>query len=163
MKTLKIKMSLFGAVALLAAGCSSMGGSQPGTSGKDIASSGPSILNARALPSTVELDGQLQPKQTAQIFADVKDFQSAVTDVKAEFLHVPIEVPMKNVGGTTWRADLTPKQIQMLAVSGKTISYDANIVARDADGKVSLTQNPVTVSIKAPDLAQATDNSKPAG
>ena len=57
---------------------------------------------------------------------------------------------MENIGGTMWRAELTPQELQMLAVSGKTVKYNANVVAKNADGEMSKAL-PVTVAVKAPD------------
>ncbi len=133
-------------------GCSSM----PGTteSSKEISATGPTILNARIDPTTVELNRNLQPVRTPEIIADVKDFRSKITNVTLKFKHVPMQIPMENVGGTTWRAVLTPEQLQTLAVSGKTITYDASIIARNQDGQVVEGSDPVNIAIKAPDLSQ---------
>src|SRR4051812_22527482 len=130
-KSNKIQMMMF-SIGLIfvavASSCSSMPGQSE--SGREIASTGPTIMNAHAEPSTVELNRNLKPTRTPEILADVKDFRSKVTDVKLKFMHVPIQIPMKNIGGTTWRAELSPRQLQMLAVSGKTIKYDATIIAK---------------------------------
>ena len=67
------------------------------------------------------------------------------------FTHVPIEVPMTNVGATTWRATLSARELQLLAVAGRTMTYDANIVAKDEAGQTRCQQEPVQVAIKAPD------------
>jgi hypothetical protein len=133
-------------------GCSSM----PGTteSSKDLSSTGPTILNAHLDPSTVELNRNLQPEKTPEIIADVKDFRSKITSVILKFKHVPMQVPMENIGGTTWRATLTPEQLQTLAVSGKTINYDTTIIARNQEGQVVESSSPITIAIKAPDLSQ---------
>jgi hypothetical protein len=156
-KSLPIQSLLFIAGSLsLAAGCSTFKSSETAEAGKELAAIGPTVLNARSEPSTVELNRSLQPIKTPEILADVKDFRSKVTDVKLKFVHVPITVAMENIGGTTWRAELTPQQLQMLAVSGKTISYDANIVARNERGQTAVSTTPVTVAVKAPDLAQNT-------
>jgi hypothetical protein len=140
--------------AIAVNGCSSLGLNKE--SGKDISRNGPTVLNARTEPGTIQMNQALQPTSSAEILADVKDFDSKVNDVKLEFVSVPIQVAMQNIGGTTWRAELTAQQLQMLAVSGKTISYDANIVAKDVDGRSGVTSSPVSLAIKAPDLG---DNS----
>ena len=62
---------------------------------------------------------------------------------------------MKNIGGTTWRGTLSSKELQRLAVSGATINYDANVVAKDEKGKTAVSSKPLTVAIKAPDLSRA--------
>jgi hypothetical protein len=138
---------------LVANGCSSMPGHSE--SGKEISANGPTILNAHAEPSTVELNRNLQPMQAPEIIADVKDFNSKISNVQLKFTHVPIQVPMENVGGTTWRAQISPQQLKTLAVSGKTISYDANVVARNEQGQTSTSSSPITLSIKAPDMTRA--------
>jgi hypothetical protein len=152
MKNLSSKLIATGFLLAIGSACSSMPGSNS-TSAKDLAVNGPSIINARTVPETIELSTDLRPQQPAEILADVKDFNSQISDVKLRFLHAPIEVPMRNIGGTTWRATLTNSQLRMLAVSGKTMSYDAQIIAQNANGQSSTTQNPVEVQIKTPDLS----------
>ena len=149
MKTQKsIGMFLPTIVFLAATGCSSMGG----THGSEIAATGPTVLNVRVNPDQVELNQSLQPMKPVEIVADVKDFTSKVADVRLRFVHAPIEVKMRNIGGSTWMAQLTPEQLKMLAVSGQIMKYDANIVARDEDGMVATSRAPVTIAIKAPEL-----------
>lgn len=123
----------------------------PSTSGKDIAATGPSVLNARSVPSTIELNQSLVPYGQAKIVADVKDFTSPVTQVTLKFKNVPLSIPMQNIGGTTWEATLTQSQLQNLAVRGKTINYDAEIYAKDQKNQAVLTSSAVTVAIKAPE------------
>jgi hypothetical protein len=125
----------FGLVTAFTVGaCSTM---QSGPSDKDMASAstGPAVVYTRVEPSTVELNRDFQPSKPAEVLADVKDFNSKVKDVKLQFENVPLEIPMENIGGSTWRAQLTPRQLEMLAVNGKTTSYKAHVVARDEDGK----------------------------
>jgi len=133
-------------------GCSSMPGATE--SSKEISATGPTILNVRLEPSTVELNRNLQAIKQPEVMADVKDFRSKVTHVTLKFRHVPMEVAMQNIGGTTWRAILTPEQLQTLAVSGKTINYDATISARNQEGQVVESSSPITIAIKAPDISQ---------
>lgn len=120
--------------------------------GKDIASTGPTIMNARTTPTTIQLNQNLQPTEKPTVTADVKDFNNRVSDVKLKFIHVPVEVPMQNLGGTTWRATLTPEQLQLLAVSGRTVRYEANVVASNDKGQTAITQTPITIQIRAPEL-----------
>jgi hypothetical protein len=146
-----IQIILIAVGAVFAAnGCSSMGK----TESKELSSSGPTVMNARAEPSTVELNRNLQPIQDSEILADVKDFRGKVTDVRLKFVHVPVTIPMENIGGTTWRAKLSPQQLRSLAVSGKTISYDANIVARNDQGQTATSSSTVSVAVKAPELSR---------
>jgi hypothetical protein len=145
---------MLGTGALLAAsGCASAPG-QSTESGKEIAATGPTVMNVHLEPSTIELNRQLQPMRRAEITADVKDFSSRITDVNLRFIHVPITVPMTNIGGTTWRAELSPQQLQTLAVSGKTIAYDAVIEAKDEKGQVGTSAQPLSVAVKSPDISQ---------
>jgi len=125
-----------------------------GESAKDLSSNGPTILNERVFPSTIELNRALQPIQKTEIVADVKDFRSEISNVKLRFLHAPFEVPMSNIGGTTWRGTLTPNQLRELAVSGKTITYEANIIAQSKDGRTAVSEKPLSVEIKTPDIAK---------
>jgi hypothetical protein len=145
-------MLIFAGSMVALNGCSSMPGNTE--SSKEISAMGPSILNVRLEPSTVELNRNLQPIKIPEILADVKDFRSKITHVTLRFKHVPLQISMENVGGTTWRAILSPEQLQNLAVSGKTITYDANVIARNQDGQVVESNDPINIAIKAPDLSQ---------
>jgi len=111
-------------------------------------------MNARAQPSTLQLNRNLQANEPAEVLADVKDFRGKVSKVRLKFQDVPITIPMENVAGTTWRAELTPRQIQMLAVAGKSISYEANVIAQNDQGQVSQSTSPVRITIKTPDISQ---------
>lgn len=134
-------------------GCSSMIGSS-GPSDKEISSRGPTVLYVRAQPGTIELNRNLQPTQSAEVLADVKDFRDKVTEVKLRFVNVPLEIPMKNVGGTTWRAELTAAQLKKLAVSGETIRYETEVVAKNSKGQIAVSDKPAVVAIKAPELSK---------
>ena len=124
-------------------------------SGKEIVAAGPTIMNERIVPKTVELNRKFQPDQPVEVLADIKDFRSGITQVKLKFLHVPLEIPMEKIGGTTWRARFTTKQLQELAVSGQTIRYEANIVAMNEKGQTTMSSSPITVAIKTPDVAKS--------
>lgn len=151
MKTFKSKSLLILALCLgLGSACSSFPGGNSG-SGDQLAVTGPTVLNARTVPSTIELSTDLRPQQPAEVLADVKDFNSQIKDVKLRFIHAPLEIPMKNIGGTTWRATLSPEQLKMLAVSGKTMNYDADIIAQNDAGQFATTDKPVEISIKTPE------------
>jgi hypothetical protein len=123
---------------------------------KDLSSTGPSILNVQSSPTTVELNRSLQAEKTPEVVADVKDFRSKITSVVLKFKHVPLQIPMENIGGTTWRAVLSQQQLETMAVSGKTINYDASVIARNAEGQVVESNTPVIIAIKAPDISQTT-------
>lgn len=117
------------------------------------ANNGPAVVSAKTEPGTIELNRDLQPTRPAEVVADIKDFTSKITEVKLQFANIPLEIPMENVGGSTWRAQLSPRQLEMLAVSGRTTRYEANVIAKNEDGKTAMTKNPVEVAVKAPDLA----------
>jgi hypothetical protein len=139
-------------IALTALGaCSSVGKSK---SGDQIAAQGPTVLDARTNPGTFELNSAYQPTQPAEILAEVKDFSSNIKDVRLRFVHVPLEIPMKHVEGSTWRAQLSPNQLKSLAVGGQTMNYQVNVIARSADGMVATSSEPLKVAVSAPDLSQ---------
>lgn len=148
-----------------ASGCSSAPTrtSSTGEVQNSAAAQGPAVAFARTEPGTVELNRDFQPMRPAEVLADVKDFASRIDNVMLQFSGIPLEVPMENVGGTTWRAQLTPRQLEMLAVSGQTIKYKANVVAHDENGKVGKTEQPVDVSVKTPDVAGVIGASSNAG
>jgi hypothetical protein len=72
-----------------------------------------------------------------------------VTDVQLQFVNAPLVVPMQKIGGTTWRAELTPDQLRKLAVNGKTMKYRATVVAHDSSGLV-VSSKPLELAIAAP-------------
>ncbi len=153
MKTKSKWLALSYAVIALsvASGCSTIKGEK---SAQNLNSNGPTVVSVTSRPGTVELNQQLQPQQKAEIVAEVKDFTSKITDVNLRFLNVPMTLPMTHVGGTTWSASLSPEQLKVLAVGGQTINYTANVIARNEDGQTAVSQDPVTVSVKTPDLTQ---------
>lgn len=140
------------ALSLTSAACSGLG--KKGKSGEELAATGPTVVTARANPETIELNKNFQTMNPAEIVAEVKDFSSKVTEVRVRFVRVPMEVQMQNIGGSTWRAQLTPQQLRTLAVGGETMTYEANIVARNEEGLVAISRQPVDIVVKAPDLAQ---------
>ena len=124
-------------------------------SGEQIATTGPTVLNAHTEPGTFMLNRQLRADQTNKVVADVKDFTSKVSSVELSFNEIPITVPMKNVGGTTWVAELSPAQLKRLAVSGKTMNYEARVEAKDEAGKIATSKGPVEVSIQTPEVTNS--------
>lgn len=132
--------------------CSSVIGTG-GPSDKEISARGPTVLYVRAEPGTIELNRDLRPLEPAEVLADVKDFRDKVTEVKLRFINVPMEIPMENVGGTTWRARLTPEQLKKLAVSGQTIKYETEVVAKNSQGLTATSEKPAIVAIKTPEIS----------
>jgi len=119
----------------------------------ELSQNGPTVVNARAEPGVIVLNRDLLPNRPAEVLADVKDFKSNILDVRLKFQDVPMEVPMQNIGGTTWRAELTPQQLQQLAISGQTVKYAATVVARNTKGETTTSPEPIYVAVRTPDLA----------
>jgi hypothetical protein len=140
------------AVVGLWAGCSTLRG---GTSGNELAASGPTVIDAKAQPSTFEVNRKLQPISDAQVLAEVKDFNGKVTQVHLRFRNAPIDIAMKQLNSSAWEAELTPDQLKELAVNGTTMNYQANVIATDSKGKVAMGESPVTISVKAPDMSNS--------
>jgi hypothetical protein len=112
----------------------------------------------RTEPGTIELNRDLQPIRVAKVQADIQDLHSEVTEVTLQFDNVPLTVPMTKVGGTTWEVQLDSHALEMMAVSGETAKYGAQIMAKNADGKQALSDRPVVVSVKAPSLVKSSSN-----
>lgn len=150
-KKFNLSYVTFGLMLSIASGCATMRGE---SSGKDLsqANSGPTVVYAKTEPGTIELNRNFQPARPAEVVADIKDFTGKITDVKLQFANIPLEIPMENIGGSTWRAQFTPRQLEMLAVSGRTTRYEANVIARNNEGKTTMSKNPVEVAVKAPEL-----------
>lgn len=140
------------AFLLFASACASNPVSISNKTDRDLAASGPTVVDAHTDPSTFELSRQLGPKG-AEIIASVQDFDSRIRSVKLSFTHVPLEIPMTHVVGNTWKAELTDKQLQKLAVEGTTMKYEAYVMASDKDGKISASPKAVTIAVKAPELS----------
>jgi hypothetical protein len=138
------------AIALTLAGCSS-GEKQIDPATPQFSEKGPTIINVTSVPGLVELDENYQPLQPAEIVADIKDFRHDVTDVRLKFRDVPLEVPMIKMNGTTWRAELSPSQLQQLAVGGKTVRYSADVLAWNDTGEGNQSEKPITLSVKSPE------------
>jgi hypothetical protein len=115
------------------------------------------ILTARTEPGTIELNRDLQPLRVPVVQADVRDFHSKVKEVMLEFDNIPVTVPMKNVGGDTWEVELDDRALEMMAVSGQTTKYGAEIIAVNEDGKKGLSEKPVEIAVKAPRLAKSSE------
>ncbi len=113
---------------------------------------GPTVLLTRAEPHTLELNRDLMPDGPAVVLTEVKDLMAKIVEVKLRFGNLPLEVPMENIGGNTWRAEFTPRQIKMLAVSGKTAQHDAHVFARNSQGQIATSKHPVEIWVKTPQL-----------
>lgn len=144
-------------LALTAAGlsaCSTVRGEKQAS--QELTETGPNVVNVRSNPDVVSLNRNYQPSGPAEVLAEVKDFTSPIQDVKLRFTNIPLEIPMQHVAGTTYRAELTPQQLKALAVGGQTMTYDANVIARNSKGQIAMSKQPVQVAVKAPDLKTET-------
>jgi len=117
MKTFQFVTAVVGlligsAGAMGLAGCSSMNSSKD--TGKEMSATGPSILNERTIPETIELSQNLEAVGPAEVLADIKDFRADVVNARLKFTHIPLEIPMQNIGGTTWRARLSQEDLKQL-------------------------------------------------
>jgi hypothetical protein len=121
------------------------------TGAEELSQTGPTVLNPRTEPGTFEVTRDLKPLQVPVILAEVKDLTSPISSVRLRFNQAPIDIPMKRVAGTTWRATLTPEQIRMLAVSGKTMKYDAAILAKNNKGLQGSGAS-IEILVKAPEI-----------
>ncbi len=136
-------------VAATIAGCSS-GPLGNGASSKDLAYEGPTIIDAKLDPSTIELNRDMK-MNNAQVVAEVADYGAKVTSVTLDFKDIPMKIPMKHKKGTTWVADFNQKQLEKLAVSGKTMKYDARLIAKDEKGRTAESKDYLTIAVKSPD------------
>jgi len=138
---------LAGISLVILAGCSS------GTkASQEFAATGPSVLDAKTNPGTFDLNSNLEPVSLTQVVANVKDFQNKVTDVRLRFVHVPLEIPMKETSPSTWVATLSANQLKQLGVNGHTMKYEANVIARDNQGQTGISKQPIEISVRAPDM-----------
>lgn len=138
-------------LVLGSSGCSTIKG---GKSGEDLARTGPTVVQTKTEPSTIQLNSSLQANEPANVYADVKDFSSNVEDVRLRFVHVPLELKMHQLSGSTWQATIPADALKKLAVSGQTMRYQADVIARDADGHVATTQKPLDIAVKAPEPSE---------
>ncbi|OFZ18615.1 MAG: hypothetical protein A2X94_01605 [Bdellovibrionales bacterium GWB1_55_8] len=135
-------------------GCSTIRGEKSG-SGEELAASGPTVVDVQVQPETVELNQQNQLNAPAAVVAQVQDIRSDVTNVTIRFLNAPVELPMEHVSGTSWRAEIPTETVQRLAINNQTTTYQANIYARNADGEVGVSREPIDIAIKAPNVTGA--------
>lgn len=139
-----------GVLLLAIAGCSHGDIQPPVHDGR-----GPTVLSAHGEPGVIELNRDLQPIERPIVVADVKDFKASVTHVVLQFKNAPITVQMHRVSGTQWEAELTPRQLEQMAVSGHTVHYEAVVVAEDAAGETGTSRSPISIAVKAPDADEA--------
>jgi hypothetical protein len=139
-------------LALGVSSCSSFG--HKSEEGKDLAASGPTVTNSRINPGTIVLDRKFRANQPAEILAEVKDFGSKINHVSFRLNEVPLEIELRNVAGSTYRAEINPEQLKKLAVGNQTTTYTGTIVAKNAKGQVA-TSSSLPLAIQAPDLSDS--------
>ncbi len=122
---------------------------------------GPEVLSAHSEPGTVELNRDLVPTHRAAILAEIRDTQSRVTSVVLKIYGSPIEIPMRNTHGTTWRAELSSRRLEQMAVVGKTTRYQVDIIARDQDGGEGRADKIVEIAVKTPGISRAVNDAGP--
>jgi hypothetical protein len=61
---------------------------------------------------------------------------------------------MHQLSGSTWQATIPPDALKKLAVSGQTMRYQADVIARDSNGHVATTQKPIDIAVKAPEASE---------
>ncbi|MCM2323635.1 MAG: hypothetical protein NDJ90_10285 [Oligoflexia bacterium] len=113
-------------------------------------SGGFKVLEARSEPERIELSGTYTPKEPHQFLAEVKDSRATVVEVTLRLANVAMEIPMENVGGTLWRGGLSAEQLKTLAISGRQVEYKATIVARNDQGDVAVSDQPIVFDVKGP-------------
>jgi hypothetical protein len=133
------------------------------TQTRDAPDTGPTIISLKAEPALVQVTRNLDAPLTPVVTADVRDGGREVREVKLRFLHLPLEVPLENVGGSIWRAKLSREQIAMLAVGGHTITYQAHVVARDDLGLIAISRHFIDVAVRTPDLSTRVASRKSPG
>ncbi len=153
MKTLKNSLyAILGSSLLVLASCSSITGGSKSESAKELAASGPTVVDVKTFPGTFDVNQSLQPVSQSQVIASVKDFKNTVTDVRLRFLHIPMEIPMKQLNTSTWVANIQPDQLRQLAVNGHTMKYEANVIAKDNIGQTAVSRTPIEIAVKAPEV-----------
>ena len=125
------------------------------------------IVDVKAQPEYTQLDENFGVTRTVKVFADVKSFlsslekvtlkltPSAEMDDNLKFFTGPLEIPMKHLGGTTWKAELSDEVLKALAISGEHLKFDGNVVAVNKKGDIAVSGAPVDVIVESPPLVAA--------
>jgi hypothetical protein len=149
-------------VLIGAAACSTPSGSTQQDQKVAEAGAPPVVVNPRAEPKMVNLSEGLSTPKPVEVFADVKTFDAGLdkvslrltfspeTEQRMKFFKKPIEMRMENVGGTTWRARLTNRELEMLAINGESITYQGQILAQNDRGQITMSGEPIEITIHAP-------------
>lgn len=157
-----------------ALGCSSEPTQSPGESAEQSSQSAekvgapPVVLNPRAEPKQAILNERFEASRPIDVFADVKSFNSSIdkvklrlsfapeTEEKMKFFKSPVEVNMDRVSGTTWKAKLDQDQLRKLAINGQTLKYRGQIYAQNDRGQITVSGQPVEITIKASPVVEGT-------
>jgi hypothetical protein len=146
---------------LISAGCSSA----PSSCQKNqasVAAPAPVIIHPRAIPEKVALTENLEISQPIEVYADIKSFNSNLDQVKLRlsfspetqqnlrFFKTPVEVSMKKVNGSTWKAELGNNELKKLGINGETLKYEGHILAQNDKGQVTISKDPIELIIQTP-------------
>jgi hypothetical protein len=145
-------------VILIFTGCSSFERRGETSLNQRISSKGPNIVNQKVSPSTIELDRNSNPNRKPVFQAEVMDSDAKVKEVNLKFKNLPStsvlsSLAMTKSDGLLWKTELSAEQLKALSVSGKTVSYEAIVVAKDEKGNVGSSQSPLILSVKADENA----------
>jgi hypothetical protein len=125
-----------------------------------IAPGGPAILNPRAQPGFVDLRNRPAMGGKPEISAEVLDARSRIdtvrlrlyfsdgVDERIRYFKAPLDIEMKPVGGAKWHAILDDRQLNLLAIAGESLTYNARVIARDEQGRVCVSNTPFEVTIR---------------
>ncbi|MEN9723652.1 MAG: hypothetical protein RJB38_1638 [Pseudomonadota bacterium] len=121
------------------------------TDSQELSPSGLTILNPRTEPGTFETTRDLKPIDPPVVLAEVKDITGNLTEVHLQIENSSVRVPMTRVAGTTWRGKLTDRQLQTLAINGKTLKYQGTIHARNDRFRKTASAR-IEIRVKAPQV-----------
>jgi hypothetical protein len=136
------------------------------TANEQAKTSPPVVVNPRVEPQKVNLSEDFKASRPVDVLADVKSFDSPVTSVslrlyfspeteqRVRFFKNPVEVPMKKVEGTTWRARLTADELRSLAISGQSLKYQGQVVAKNSNDQITMSGQSVELTVQAPPVVQ---------
>ncbi len=92
------------------------------------------IMDARAQPSTVQLDQSLKTAAPVEVFADVVDQRAPVKKVTLKLDDSPVVVNLQKVGYSSWYAKIPQETLKKLAVPGQVKQYSGTMIAENTEG-----------------------------
>ena len=91
-------------------------------------------------------------KQETIVLKDVQPpLPGAVSGVTMKFMNSPVEISLKNAGGSTWQSPLTPEQVALLAPSGQPETHTAKVYINStsyAGVQLATTTKTIRVNVK---------------